>query len=532
MKEAWRKWHESALLGALLAACLILGFLQYRWTGELSRAETARLSSSAQGRLQELARAFDAELRRDVLALVPNAEAVARFGAARANAEALSRALADPGWRPIFRRIAAAVRGPGDSLQFSEARTSDGAFEARPWPNEAAWLKLRERLEEIARHGNSRGPILDPNSALIEVPVFAEGGEAEWIICELDTEYVAARWLPELFRTYLNPEGDAVFHVGVFWSGQPSRAVWQDPPGMTLAPADAETRLFPVRFIGRGGPEPGRWRILARHPLGSVPAAVAAAYRRNLAIGLLLLVLIVAAGVALLRNTRQARRLAAAQYQFFAGISHELRTPLTVIQGAGHNLLSGVVKDETQREAYLRAIVKQSSALAEMVEQLLAYGAIGKQKPLGHTALDVVVSEAIEGAAMELEQRGRSVDVDMPADLPPVRGDAVWLHRVFANLILNAIRHGAGEIRVSAIHAGPTVEVRVADSGEGIRPDELRQIFDPFFRGEQARVGRARGTGLGLSLVKEAVEKMGGTVTAESENGKGTVFIVRLPVME
>lgn len=321
-----------------------------------------------------------------------------------------------------------------------------------------------------------------------------------------------------------------MFHVRVTWANNPSLTIWQHPPGPPLLSSDAEASLFPTRFIGRGRPEGGRWLVLASHSLGSVPAAVAVAYRRNLSVGLALIGLVMAAGVALLRNTRQARRLAAAQYQFFAGISHELRTPLTVIQGAGHNLLSGVVKDEAQRENYLRAIVKQSSALTEMVEQLLAFGAIGKQQSAGQAALEVVVSEAIEETAMELEQSGRSVDVDIPAGLPPVAGEAVWLRRVFANLIRNAIRHGDGEVLVSAELQGALLEVRVADQGAGIPPDELKQIFEPFFRGIQARTGRARGTGLGLSLVKEAVEKMGGSVTVESQRGNGTVCIVRLPV--
>jgi signal transduction histidine kinase len=533
MKNAWRKWHESALLAALLAACVVLALLQYRWTGELSRAEATRLSASAQGRLQQLARAFNTELRNEVLALVPSGQAVSQFGAVRANDEVLNRTASDPNRRPIFRRIAAAVRGREDALEFYEASRDAMAFAAKPWPEEAPWRALLQRLQEISKGGSPRGLILDPNSTLIEVPVFTDDREAEWMLFELDTDYVAA-WVAQLVSAYMNPEGEAVFQVGVVWRSDPARPVWRDSPGAVLAPADAEASLFPLRFLGGrpGREEPGRWRILARHQLGSVPAAVTAAYRRNLMAGLLLLGLIVLAGIALLRNTREARKLAAAQYSFFAGISHELRTPLTVIQGAGHNLLSGVVKDEAQRESYLQAIVKQSSHLTEMVEQLLSYGAIRKQRPEGKAALDVAISEAIDTAGLELAQTGRSVDVDVPPALPQVRGDAVWLHRVFANLILNAIRHGAGEVRVTASRAGNVVETRIADSGSGIPPDELKQVFDPFFRGGQARTGRTRGTGLGLSLVKETVESLGGSVTAESELGKGTVFTVRLPVAE
>lgn len=541
MKELWRTWHEFGLLAALLTACLVLAFLQYRWTGELSRAEAARLSASAQGRLQDMARAFDAELRREVLALVPSGDAVKQSGAERANADLLRRALADPQRRPAFRRIAAAVRDGAHRdgarrdgsarLRYFEARENEARFVAAPWPDEKGWQVLRERLEQVASGGRPHAPMLDPASALIEVPVFAGDAEAEWMLFELDTEYVAKDWLPRLARTYLNSEAEDVFSVGVAWDEDPARWVWREPAGVVIRPADAETAMFPLRYLGPGrGRDTGRWRLAARHRLGSVPEAVAAAYRRNLAVGLLPLGLVMAAGIALLRNTRQAQRLAAAQFQFFAGISHELRTPLTVIQGAGHNLLSGVVRDEAQRENYLRAIVKQTGQLAEMVEQVLAYGAVRSQQAVGRAAVDVAISEAIETAAMDLEQSGRSVDVDMPPDLPAVQSDAAGLHRVFSNIILNAIRHGAGEVRVTGMRDGSMVEVRIADSGPGIPAPEMKRVFEPFFRGDKARSGRTRGTGLGLSLVKETVERAGGNVTVESSPENGTVFVVRLAV--
>jgi signal transduction histidine kinase len=193
------------------------------------------------------------------------------------------------------------------------------------------------------------------------------------------------------------------------------------------------------------------------------------------------------------------------------------------------------VKDEHQREVYARTIVRECAQLTEMVDQLLSYGAERNGTALSQAAqgsLGTAISEAIETSAKELEQSGRAVDVDMPPDLPPVRGDLLTLRRLFINLISNAIRHGGGEIRVSAERKGALVEVRVADSGAGIPPDEIGQIFDPFYRGQLARTGRTRGTGLGLSLVKEMVERLGGSVGVNSRVGKGTEFLVCLPVAE
>ncbi|MFN7919288.1 MAG: HAMP domain-containing sensor histidine kinase [Bryobacteraceae bacterium] len=522
-------WQERAIVALLLAACLVLAFLQYRWTGELSRAEGERLMASAGSRLQQFTRAFDTELRRSVLDFVPPGEDVQNRGVTRANEERLQGALARLD-RPIFVRIAAAVPDRSGRLTYFEADQSSGKFAPAAWPDQAAWQRLRERLEDVAQRGSPPGNMIDPASALMEIPVFSEERELEWMLFEIDTEYAARTWLPELARAYLDSDGDQLFRASVEWSGQTGRMVFGD----SKAPAVAQAAFFPVRF-GRGGRSgreaQGRWIAKVTHEAGFVPAAVEAARRRNFGLALVLLALIAAAGFALLRNTRQARRLAAAQYQFFAGISHELRTPLTVIQGSAHNLSSGVVKDDVQRQSYLRAIVKQSAQLNEMVDQVLAYGSASNASAgTGSAPLDVAVSEAIEAAAVELEQSGRSVDVDMPPDLPELRGDPLTLRRVLSNLILNAIRHGGGEVRVSARRSGGVVEITVSDSGDGIPPDELKQIFEPFFRGEQARNGRSRGTGLGLSLVKESVESLGGNVTVESFPGKGTAITLRWPV--
>lgn len=544
MHRIWRQWQERAIVAALVAACLILAYLQYRWTGELSQAESQRLYASAGDRLAQFTRAFDTELRQAVQELIPNDDEVRTLGPERANKERLKRAIQTQD-RRLFRRIGAAVIGMPGHLDYLDADLTTQKFAPAKWPESPDWQALRFRLEGMARGDSRRGEIVDPDTALIEVPVFVDDSEREWIVMELDTSYVRDKWLPELAATYLNPGGSQSFLVTVRGRSNPNIHIFGDPTGEP----DAVATLFPVRYRGpdggeRRGPEGrerrgpggreerGRWEVAVSHAAGSVPAAVQAIRVRNLGVALSLLALIAAAGAELLRLTRQTRRLAAAQCEFFAGLSHELRTPLTVIQGAGHNLLTGVVKDDAQRESYARAIVKQSAHLNEMVEQLLTHAA-AQNEPIpaaGSTQLDVAVTEAIETAALELERTHRSVDVDMPPDLPAVQGDLPTLRRVLGNLILNAVRHGDGEINVTAAQAGAFVEVRVADNGPGIAPEDLKQVFDPFFRGHRARTGQSRGTGLGLSLVRETVEKLGGTVTVESEPGKGAAFTVRLPV--
>lgn len=127
MKKLWWDWRERAIIALLLAACLVLAFLQYRWAGELSRAEAQRLFASAAGRLEQLTRAFDTELGRSVMDFIPSGEEVERLGPVRANEERF-RTASQRLDRPVFRKIAAAVPDKERKLQFLEANVAEQRF--------------------------------------------------------------------------------------------------------------------------------------------------------------------------------------------------------------------------------------------------------------------------------------------------------------------------------------------------------------------------------------------------------------------
>jgi signal transduction histidine kinase len=268
-------------------------------------------------------------------------------------------------------------------------------------------------------------------------------------------------------------------------------------------------------------------------------ATVSVSRRRNLGVAALLNLLLLATGMALVRHTRRSRQLAEAQMNFVANVSHELRTPLTVIRGAAHNLQRGVIQERSQIVQYSSLIIQHTEQLTYMIEQLLELaGAKKNRTPLAREPVELaeVLKDAIAAVGHDTQTAGCSVQCEIPTALPTVSGDAAALRRVFQNLITNAAKHGAegGWIGVKASVVNGQgklrVEVSVADRGPGIPEAEQTEIFKPFVRGALAEARQIRGSGLGLSLVREIVEFHQGSISVQSQPGHGATFTVEFPV--
>ena len=286
-------------------------------------------------------------------------------------------------------------------------------------------------------------------------------------------------------------------------------------PGRTVAPAS-------------------RWRLLVRHPSGSLETAVGQVRRRNLLVSSgILAVLGVSIGF-LVVSTRRAQELARQQMEFVAAVSHELRTPLAVIRSAADNLAEGVVHDEPQVRRYGRLVRGEGRRLSEMVEQILELAGIHSgQRGFALHAVPVapLLRDVLDASGTLIEEAGLTVTFDAPDTLPPVAGDEQALRRVFQNLVGNAIKYGAsgGWIGIAARATGRDVLVTVADRGMGIAPSEREKIFDPFYRAPEVVAAQIHGAGLGLNLVQRIVEAHGGRVEVTSTPDEGSTFTVRLP---
>jgi signal transduction histidine kinase/CheY-like chemotaxis protein len=221
-----------------------------------------------------------------------------------------------------------------------------------------------------------------------------------------------------------------------------------------------------------------------------------------------------------------------AKDQFLAMLGHELRNPLAPILTA----LELMRLREGQSVARERAIIdRQARHMASLVDDLLDVSRITRGKvALKREVIELgeLIGRAVETAAPLLEQRRHELVTDVPPRTYFVDGDPPRLTQVFANIITNAAKYtdDEGRIRIEAVDEGDDVVVRISDSGRGISPEMLTQVFDLFAQ-ERQNIDRSQGgLGLGLAIVRSLVEMHGGSVTVHSEGvGRGSEFAVRLP---
>lgn len=280
-------------------------------------------------------------------------------------------------------------------------------------------------------------------------------------------------------------------------------------------------------------PGPAHWRLLVKHPSGSLEQAVNSVRRRNLIVSTSILAILGLSVGFLVLSTRRAQDLARQQLEFVATVSHELRTPLAVIRSAADNLADGVVHDEARIRQYGQLVRREGLRLTDLVEQILEFAGLQSgQKTMTPRPVEMrgLLREVV-AAAQATGPEGMTIELELADDLPLVAGDEAALRRVFQNLVGNAIKYGADGrwIGIRGSAAGGRVEISVTDRGIGIPAAEQAKVFDPFYRAPGVVAAQIQGAGLGLSLVKRIVEAHAGQVTLESAPGQGSTFTVTLP---
>ena len=234
---------------------------------------------------------------------------------------------------------------------------------------------------------------------------------------------------------------------------------------------------------------------------------------------------------------RRAESAERGRKELILNVSHELRTPIASIQGHLDTLLlPGAVSDETEAwRPYVRTAASEAKRLGRLVDELLVL-ARADADTLRIDVVPVRVQPVVEGVVAALEPLAkRERDVTIVCRAPEedywVLADSGRLTQVLANLARNGIMHTppGGAVALGVAPRGPQqVELAVADTGVGMRTEELGRIFERFYRADSARTRDSGGFGLGLAIAKDLVEAMGGTITATSEVGIGTTIRVML----
>jgi len=220
---------------------------------------------------------------------------------------------------------------------------------------------------------------------------------------------------------------------------------------------------------------------------------------------------------------------------FVSSVSHEFKTPLTSIKALAERLQGDKVIDSVRMKQYFSLISQNADQLTRLVKNLLDFSKIEEGKKEYHfspTDVAQLVTQQIQDFGKNDVQKGARIGAHIPADIPPLLVDGEALRQALNNLLDNAFKFSSaeGKVEVRVRRAGEKVSIEIADQGIGIPQDELEKIFDKFYQGSNAVKQSAKGTGLGLTLVKHIAEAHGGMISVRSKVGEGSTFSLILPI--
>ena len=563
-------WLKQSLLPTLILSAMlltlgVLAWLQYGWSTQVGEALQQRMRAGLAASVGH----FQAALQLDLTRVAGTFEVDTAASSAEIKSGLLDNARE---WNRsgIPRELVSGVYMVQDDArgdwQLATLDVSSGRYAPAPWP--AAWSNVAEELSANAedldratpRQWHHRPWILVPNMPLLFRAVASEVPDADandppryrllgYVLIGLDRDYLEKHYLPQLVERYFRGSGDPDYRVAIFKAGPypvtlydsepeagPPQAESADEVVELLAPArtgNGKRRAVNIRESG----DAAVLQLMAQHRSGSLDAAVARLRRRNLAVSFGVL-LVLCAGMAFLAiSAQRAQQLARLQVAFVAGFSHELRTPVASVCMMAENMADGVVTSEQQIRQYGSLLQAQGRRLRTMVEGVLFFAAHQKRKPkldLRPVDLAQVIARALSDEYPLIEAAGIQVEEHLAPDLPNVLADPVALRTCIGNLLSNAVKYGKSGawigVQGETVQGSRSFEVQltVRDRGRGIDPAERRHIFEPFYRGVKAREAQTPGTGLGLSLVRQMMEAMGGRVTVQSEPGNGSSFTLHL----
>lgn len=237
--------------------------------------------------------------------------------------------------------------------------------------------------------------------------------------------------------------------------------------------------------------------------------------------------------IVVLSDITEQHRLDSMRQEFVANVSHELRTPLTSIKTYLEALVDHPDESPELRERFLNVIGSETERMVRMVEDLLILSRNeASRQEYKLISISEVIKEIVKAVEVQAANKSLKVNVQLSKNLPMVMGDQDQLHRLFLNIVNNAIKYTVeGSVTITALSRSNYLAVSVRDTGIGIPNDALGRIFERFYRVDKARSRKdGGGTGLGMSIAKQIAEAHNGTINITSKEGQGTEVSVTLPI--
>jgi two-component system, OmpR family, phosphate regulon sensor histidine kinase PhoR len=358
----------------------------------------------------------------------------------------------------------------------------------------------------------------DGRSYLISYKAVVHDGRTYYFAAHHDTGYLVRNVLADVLRNE---------------AGQPVQNVIDQDNHRVFGPSLAEGGDY---VVGRRFPTTlYLWRLQVAPTTAPLLKEKRHTSRVNqVALIALSLAIILTAVVFILYAADKERRLANMKSDFIANVSHELKTPLSVIRMFGEMLLTRRVGDEAKREEYLEIICSETERLSGLIENVLDFAALERGKKryeMRNCDLGEIAQRAIDTLHYRFEREGIAVRLCLIGDPPRGLLDEQAMLLVIINLLDNAVKYGAGTpIDVTVATVQREIQVTVRDRGPGIAAADRKRVFERFYRTPSSR--KARGSGIGLAIVKRIAEEHHGRVWAGSAVDGGAMVGFAIPRRE
>ncbi|MEX2428799.1 MAG: HAMP domain-containing sensor histidine kinase [Bacteroidales bacterium] len=259
--------------------------------------------------------------------------------------------------------------------------------------------------------------------------------------------------------------------------------------------------------------------------------------RSNILFILLVDLMLIIGIVLVFKSIDKQLKLAQLKSDFVSNVSHEIRTPLSLIQMYVESLKMNRVRPEGKKQEYLDVVLKETQRLSGMVNKILNFSQIEKNKKKYHFTpvnLNEIVDEVLTTFSHHLENEGFDYHIHLDQELPYIQADSEAVTDAMMNLIDNSIKYSPGEkyIEIQTGQLSGYVYFEVQDHGQGISEKDMKHIFDKFYRVTSSDLTpNTKGSGLGLNIVKHIMDAHGGDIRVHSKKGKGSRFVLNFPLI-